>query len=81
VSKASEWARTVDSQRPIGSLETDLIFDGAGATALVTSWPVFGERLTILRVGGYSHPTFTSAEALELARWILDTFGEPEQAP
>ena len=76
MSKASEWAASIDPRdRQIA--DAAMVFEAAGAVAAVFSWPGHEPRLSfVAQSSRYSQPTLTAAEALALARWILDTFGE-----
>ena len=73
VSKASEWAESIDLDPRD---DAAVVYTAAGAVAAVFSWPGHEPRLSFVERDGYSHPTFRAAEALALARWILDVFGE-----
>lgn len=78
MSRASEWAETVDFRGepyPVATLAEGFVFDGSTGTALVIALPEHGAALTILGVAG-KRPTFKADEALALARLILDVFGD-----
>lgn len=79
MSKASEWVVRINGSSPPTEDPKDLTFRGLGATAAVTAWPVTIARLSFYTNKGYSFPTFTANEALALAAWILETFGEPSE--
>lgn len=77
MSKASEWAATLDDPHPMLAMADGLQFWAPGAMLGVTAWPVGEARLTVYHTNsGYSHPTMTANEAIAAARWILATFDE-----
>ena len=76
MSKASEWARRVT--------QTETAYKAAEQERLEWLCPHGGCHAKVSPVGSllvvvsdHNHVAMTPEDALSLARWILDTFGEP----
>lgn len=84
MSKASAWGRTMTGLRT----QMDAIYAQEGKRPEF-SVPYGSGRLVAaqvddagaLRVGNGNGRSLTNAEALALAQWLLDTFGEEEPRP
>ena len=73
MSKASEWAKTINDKPTV---RLDMVFEAEHASAMPVAYPGGRVGLSVRGDGGGMSPHFSAREALALADWIIDTFGE-----